>query len=161
MSTRNEERGRDLVHRSAYPTVFDPFMRLRGEMDDLFGRYFRATPTNGSDGDMLVALDVTESEKAFEFTLDVPGVKREDIDIDYEQGRLTVSGERRHEETEEKKAYRRSERAYGAFSTSFVLPTDVDGEKIRAELKEGVLTVMVPKSESVRKQAKKIAVKGG
>ena len=94
-----------------------------------------------------------------EFKFDVPGVRKEDIDIDYAQGRLTVSGERHHEKTEEKKSYKRSERAFGAFSSSFALPADVNGDKIEAELKDGVLSVSVPKSESARKNAKKIAVK--
>ena len=72
---------------------------------------------------------------------------------------MLISSKSCHEKTEEKKSYKRSERAFGAFSSSFALPADVNGDKIEAELKDGVLSVSVPKSESARKNAKKIAVK--
>ena len=161
MTTAAQENTGGVVPSAGARGMLDPFSQLRSEMDTLFGRYFRPAPPNGANGDMLVALDVAETDKAYEFKLDVPGVKREDIDIDYSQGRLSVSGERKHEKTEEKKAYRRSERSFGAFSTSMALPADVDSDKIQAELKDGVLSISVPKSDDARKQAKKISVKAG
>jgi HSP20 family protein len=161
MTTSAQNNTGGMIPSAGTRSMLDPFSQLRGEMENLFGRYFSPAPANGANGDMLVALDVAETEKAYEFKLDVPGVKREDIDIDYVQGRLSVSGERRHEKTEEKKSYRRSERAFGAFSTSLALPADVDGDKITADLKDGVLSISVPKSDDARKQAKKISVKSG
>lgn len=158
MPTNAPERRGDLLPSSVFPAHFDPFNRLRGQIDELFGRYVKPTAFD-PDSDMIVALDVAETDRAYEFKFDVPGVRREDIDIDFGQGHLSVSGERRHEATEEKKSYRQSERSFGAFSTSFALPADVDGDKISADLKDGVLTITVPKSDDPRKRAKKIAVK--
>ncbi len=161
MTTTPEKHSSSITPRSGLPTAFDPFTRLRDEMDGLIGRYFHPAPalSSGTNGDMLVAFDVAETDKAYEFKLDVPGVNRDDIDIAFEQGRLTVSGERQHEATEEKKAFRRTERSFGAFSSSFALPADVNGDKIEAQLKDGVLTITVPKSDDARKRVKKIAVK--
>jgi len=159
MATSTQDRSPEIAPGSAFPTAFDPFARFRAEMDDLFGRYLRPSSLGASNGSMLVAYDVAETDKAYEFKLDVPGVSRDDIDIDFEQGRLTISGERRQEEVKEDKSYRRAERTYGSFSTSFALPGDVDGNKIHAELKDGVLTVTVPKSDHARKTAKKISIK--
>lgn len=159
MTKTTPARTNEVNQASAYPAIFDPFSRMRAEMDDLFGRYFRPAITNGTNGVMLVACDVAETDKAYEFKLDVPGISRDDLDIDFEQGRLTISGERHAEEVKEEKSYRRAERSYGSFSTSFALPADVDGNKIHAELKDGVLTVTVPKSDNARKTAKKITVK--
>lgn len=161
MAKTTPTRTNEVTQSSMFPTAFDPFARMRAEMDDLFGRYLRPAPMNGTNGAMLAACDVAETEKAYEFKLDVPGISRDDIDIDFEQGRLTISGERHAEEVTEEKSYRRAERSYGAFSTGFALPADVDGNKIHAELKDGVLTVTVPKSDNARKTARKITVKSG
>lgn len=161
MTNVTHENGGELIPNAGVRGLLDPFAQMRNEMDNLFGRYFRPMTTPGVNGDMLVALDVAETDKAYEFKFDVPGVKSDDIDINYAHGRLTVSGERHQEKAEEKKSFRRSERAFGAFSTSLALPEDVDGDKIQAELKDGVLSITVPKSDEARKQVKKIKVKAG
>lgn len=160
MAREPRETGGGLLPQPGSPLALDPFHRLRSDMDDLFGRYFRRFLPEDGTGDMLVALDIAESDDGYEFKLDVPGVKRGDLDIGFEQGRLTVRGERRHEAEEKKKTYRRSERVHGRFATSFALPADVDGDRIEADLKDGVLTIHVPKSDDAKKQARKIAIKG-
>ena len=136
----------------------DPFASLRGEMEDLFGRYFRPAAANGENGQMLVDVDVDETDTAFVFTLDIPGVKRDEIDIDFEAGRLSISGERVRETKDETASTHRSQRSFGSFHTSFALPAGVNGDKIDAKLKDGVLVVTVPKTEDSRKKAKKITV---
>jgi len=137
----------------------DPFASLRGDMEDLFGRYFRPAMGKGESGQMLVDVDVDETDNAYVFTLDVPGVKRDEIDVDFEAGRLSVSGERVRENRDESASNHRSQRAFGSFRTVFALPGEVNGDKIEARLSDGVLTVTVPKSDETRKKAKKIAVK--
>jgi HSP20 family protein len=137
----------------------DPFASLRGDMEDLLGRYFRPVVSNGETNQMLVDVDVDETENAYVFTLDVPGVKREEIEIDFESGRLSISGERVRETKDETASNHRSQRSFGSFRTTFSLPGDVNGDKIDAKLKDGVLTVTVPKSDDAKKKAKKIAVK--
>ncbi len=132
-------------------------------MDAWFGRWISPSLANGIAGEMLVAVDTIETDTAYAFHLDVPGMKRDDIDIDIEveEGRLTISDQRAQEEAEEKPSFHRSECALGAFTTSFRLPADANTEKITAELKDGVLSVSVPKSEDKAKKAKKISVKAG
>ncbi|MEL6259018.1 MAG: Hsp20/alpha crystallin family protein [Pseudomonadota bacterium] len=158
MANSNERRSTDLAKSGGFSAALDPFAHFRNEIDDLFGRYFRSPLVNDSNGAMLVAYDVAETEHAFEFKLDVPGIDRDDIDISFERGRLSISGERRQEDVKTEKSYRRAERTYGSFAMGFALPNDVDGDKIQAELKDGVLTVTVPKSDHARKSAKKISV---
>lgn len=137
----------------------DPFASLRGDMEDLFGRYFRPVVTNGEAGQMLVAVDVDETENAYVFTLDVPGVKRDEIHVDFEGGRLSISGQRVRESREETASSHRSQRSFGSFTTSFALPGEVNSDKIDAKLTDGVLTVTVPKSDDAKKKVKKITVK--
>lgn len=138
--------------------IMDPFDRLREDMQALAGRY-ATSGGNGEPEPMLVSYDAVETENAYEFTLDVPGVKRDELSIDFHDGRLTVSGKRQREETDKGKTFHRLQRSFGTFQTSFALPGDVDADKIDARLKDGVLTLSVPKSEAARKKARKIAVK--
>jgi HSP20 family protein len=104
------------------------------------------------------SFDVKESDKAYTFKADLPGLKESDVEISLTGNRLTVSGEREEEERDESDRYFAYERSYGAFSRTFTLPGGVDAEHVQAEMKNGVLTVSVPKLPEV--QAKKIEIKG-
>jgi HSP20 family protein len=107
--------------------------------------------------ELLASFDVKESKDAFEFRADVPGVKESDIEITLTGNRLSISGKREAEKTDSNDTYYTYERSYGSFSRTFTLPYGADTEHIRTDLKEGVLTVVVPKRAEV--QPKKIAVK--
>jgi HSP20 family protein len=89
---------------------------------------------------------------------DMPGVKKEDLHIDLSENILTVSGEKKMEETSEKGGLYRCERSYGSFSRSFELPSDVDRGKITASLKEGVLEIRLAKTEKAVKETKNISI---
>jgi len=102
------------------------------------------------------AFDVKETKEGFVFRADVPGVKDADLDVKLTQNRLRVSGKRESEKTEKGDTFYTTERSYGSFTRSFTLPEGVEADKIRAELKEGVLTLSVPKKPE--SQPKKIAV---
>jgi HSP20 family protein len=104
------------------------------------------------------AVDVVERADAYEITAELPGVKPENVDVKLENGILTLSGSRHFESKDERDGYHRVERRYGAFTRSFSLPNEVRGEEITAELKDGVLTVKVPKDARVL--ARKIPVNG-
>ena len=93
------------------------------------------------------AVDVHESEAAFHFTAELPGLTKEDIEITLDENNLTLKGERKFEEKEESENYHRIERSYGSFTRSFSLPGQVDTEKVTAEFKNGVLHITVPKTE--------------
>ena len=90
---------------------------------------------------------------------DAPGLKREDIDLTFDSNVLTVRGERRPDEGVRDEAYHRVERAYGPFSRSFTLPPTIDAGRVRADYRDGVLTVTLPMREETR--PRQIQVDGG
>ena len=100
--------------------------------------------------------DVKETSEAFVFTADMPGVKESDLEIHFTQNRLTVSGKRESEKVEKTDQLYSSERSYGSFMRAFTLPDGILVDKIRAELKSGVLTLSIPKKPEA--QPKKIEV---
>lgn len=105
----------------------------------------------------MPSFEVKENKESYVFKGDVPGVKEQDLEITLTGNRLSVSGKRDAEHQEKTDTFFVYERNYGAFTRSFTLPEGVDGEKVRAELKDGVLTLMIPKKPEVL--PKKIQVK--
>jgi HSP20 family protein len=103
--------------------------------------------------------DVKETKDAYVFKADLPGVKNENIDVSLTGNRLSVSGYRESEVEEEQASYYTCERSYGSFSRAFTLPEGVDPEHIRAEMKDGILTLVLPKRPEL--QPKKISIQGG
>lgn len=93
------------------------------------------------------AVDIRETEDAYEVLADLPGFDKKNVDITLENNVLTLRGERKWESDEEKQTYRRIERAYGEFTRSFSLPTQVSAEKVEARFADGVLTITIPKAE--------------
>jgi len=106
-----------------------------------------------------VAVDIREEDDAFYVDAEVPGLSAEDIKVDVEKNILTLSGERKVEKEETKDKYRRVERQYGSFSRSFSLPETVNTDDIRADLKDGILELRLPKKEAPT--PKKISVNVG
>jgi HSP20 family protein len=96
------------------------------------------------------AFEVKETKDSFVFTADLPGVKEEELDVSIAANRVTVSGQRTAEKREENDSWFTCERAYGAFSRTFSLPEGADVDHAEAELKNGVLTVVVPKKQEAR-----------
>jgi HSP20 family protein len=110
---------------------------------------------NGAGRPWMPAVDIWENEGELVVKADVPDVKFEDIHVDLENGTLTLRGERKFEKVPEtgekaKGGYHRIERAYGAFERSFTVPETVDSEHVKADYKNGVLTVTLPKKESAK-----------
>ncbi len=102
------------------------------------------------------AVDAYETSEGFHFLVDLPGMTREDLELTFENGMLTVSGERRPDWEPEIKGLHRRERAHGRFVRSFTLPQGMDLERIQAKFDNGVLRILVPKSELLR--AKKVTI---
>ena len=149
-----------------------PFLSLRQEMDRLFddfGRGFWRLPTRRSIFDVepfwggawetTPAVDITESEKAYELTAELPGMDEKNIEVKVANGNLIIKGEKQEEKEEKKKDYYMRERNFGSFERRFEVPEGVDVEKIEASFKKGVLTVTLPKSVEAQKSEKKIAIK--
>ncbi|MEP0366770.1 MAG: Hsp20/alpha crystallin family protein [Cyclobacteriaceae bacterium] len=118
--------------------------------DDFFGRKWNST--------FSPKVDIAETDKAFEIQFHIPGMKKEDINIDISDDRLTVSGERKFEEEKNEKNYHSLESHYGSFSRSFYLPDNIEVEKVEASYKDGILSLNIPKDE--KKETKRtISVK--
>lgn len=131
----------------AITTHRDPFDRL---FDTMLGG------TGGRGGNSLMRApetDVVETEHNIRVITEMPGLKRDNIDIDVENNVLTIRGEKREERNEgEEGKYHLAERRYGTFTRSFVLPRDVDSENIEANFEDGVLNITIPKSEKARRR---------
>jgi HSP20 family protein len=105
------------------------------------------------------AFEVKETKDAFSFKADVPGIKDADLEVTVANNRLTVSGKREAEKEQKEDTYYTYERSYGTFSRTFTLPPEADVAHLRAELKDGVLTVVAPKTAAA--VAKRIPVTSG
>jgi HSP20 family protein len=130
------------------------------DVENRLSRFF-GRRTNGRE-DITIAdweplADITEDDKEYIIKAELPDVKKEDVKVTVENGVLTIAGERRFEKEEKKKKYHRVERAYGTFVRSFALPDLAHADRVKAEFKDGMLTVHVPKSE--RAKAKQVEVK--
>ena len=138
---------------------WEPIRQLREWLGwDPFGEMMPMA--RGEEG-FVPRFDVKETPDSFVFKADLPGVKDSDLDISLTGNRLTISGKREstREEGDEHSRYYAYERMYGSFSRSFTLPAGVDPDAVKAELKNGELTLMVPKKAEA--QPKRITVGSG
>lgn len=104
------------------------------------------------------AVDIVETENELVLKADVPGVDLKDIDIQLENGTLTVRGERKAEKIENKKGFHRMERSYGTFARYFTVPETVEADKVHADFHNGVLSVTLPKKEIAKPKSIKVQV---
>ena len=131
---------------------WDPFSdtaRLQDEMNKWF------TAPRGTA--LVPAVDISEDKEAIYLRAEAPGMNADQINVHVENNILTLKGERKFERDEKKETYHRVERAYGSFSRSFALPNEVDAEHIYANMKDGLLTVKIPKKGGA--QPRRIEVK--
>ena len=96
------------------------------------------------------SIDVSETEDNFEVRAELPGVAKDDLHVSVKDNLLTLSGEKRQEEVDDTKNYRRVERRYGSFQRKFALPREVATDDIKAEYNDGVLTLSIPKPENAK-----------
>jgi HSP20 family protein len=101
-------------------------------------------------GRFAPSVDISEDNDRYVVTVELPGSKKEDITVEMKDHVLTIRGEKRNEREEKKENSRWVERSYGSFSRSFTLPANAVGERVKAEFREGVLTIEVPKAEEVK-----------
>lgn len=107
-------------------------------------------------GEWAPAVDIKEEDNRYVIRADIPGVKPDDIEVTMENGVLTIRGERKFEESEERENFRRIERSHGIFYRRFSLPDNTDAEAVQASGKDGVIEVIIPKTRE--KQPKRIEV---
>lgn len=135
-------------------TRFEPFRELAAVQARL-NRIFSEPYENGDDtlvrADWVPAVDVVENDQhALVLSAELPGVKKEDIELKVENNTLTIRGERKRAFETKEDGYHRVERAYGAFARSFTLPQTVSAEGITADFKDGVLNVTLPAREEAK-----------
>jgi len=143
---------------AAVPGAWDPFRMMREmlrwdpyrEVDSVFG---------GQERGFAPTFEVKETKDAYVFRADLPGVKDSDLEISLTGNRLQISGRREQERHEQGDTFYASERSYGSFTRAFTLPEGIDGDNVSADLKNGVLTLSVPKKPEV--QPRKVAVNIG
>jgi len=140
---------------------WDPFrdlLSIQDRMNKLFEQTLsRSRAEEGiAPSTWTPAVDIYETPEAIVLQADLPGLRREDIDIQIRDDTLTLRGERRFAKDVHEESYLRIERAYGAFHRSFTLPATIQQEKIRAVFRDGILELTLPKAEEVK--PKKIAI---
>ncbi|WP_288941196.1 Hsp20/alpha crystallin family protein [uncultured Roseovarius sp.] len=128
-----------------WPSVYEPMLNFGQRVADW----------------LSPASDASASDNAYHITLELPGVTEGDIDVSVHDGVVTVKGEKTQEREEKGDTWFFSERQYGAFSRTFRLPADADGDRLEAHLKDGVLSLSVPKRTEATGEAKKVAIKRG
>ena len=153
------------------PAVWRSF---RSEMDRLFDRFagsfgfpslrrmFDMEPAGRPASSFtfsVPAIDMSEDEKAYKISAELPGLDATDVDVSVSGNMLVLKGEKRQEREEKDKNYYLSERAFGSFQRSFELPASIDRDKVAADFSKGVLTITLPKTPEAQKQQKKIEVK--
>ncbi len=131
-------------------------MTMHDQLNRLFDESSARTGTEVDYGTWSPAVDLREEEDRFILQADMPGMKKDDIEINVENSVLTIRGERRFEQEVKKETYHRIERAYGKFTRSFTLPSRVKADAISASYKDGTLEVIIPKAEE--SQPKRVAI---
>ena len=164
--------------RTPLASLFSPMAGLRGDMDQMIGRFFPQgwpqmgmgslmdfEPLRGEAGMKLgsmlhgVKADISETDTEYEISVELPGIDEKDIEIDVSEGMLTMNAEKREEREEKKKNYHLTERSFGSVKRSFRVPEGVDVSKIKADFSKGVLQVMLPKTKEAKAKQRKIPVK--
>ena len=164
------------VKKEATPAVigrrpWNPLESLRREIDQAFQSFglgpwppaltrptFQADFFHDGSWNIAPAVDVSEKDKEFEVTAELPGLDEKDVEVKLANGNLTIKGEKKEEKEEREKDYYFSERRYGSFVRSFPLPEGVNADKIEASFAKGVLTIKLPKTAEAQAE-KKIPVK--
>lgn len=143
---------------------WDPFRELE-DVSSRLNRIFGRTPARSeSDNEMLAvadwmpSVDISETDTAYLIRGEIPGVKKEDVKVTIQEGMLTIQGERKQEKEEKGKRFHRVECCYGNFVRSFRVPDDADESAVKAEFKDGMLNVTLPKSAKAKPKSISVTV---
>jgi HSP20 family protein len=136
------------------------FNRIFNSLDRKFG--FGESDRENEEFENAVWMpltDILEDDNRYCLNIDLPGIKKEDVKINYTNGQLSISGERKMESEEKNTKYHRAERSYGKYYRSFTLPQKIKENEIDAEFKDGQLKISIPKSEEAKPKQLEIKVK--
>ncbi|EQB63863.1 MAG: hypothetical protein RBG1_1C00001G1442 [candidate division Zixibacteria bacterium RBG-1] len=142
--------------------LFKGLVNVPQDADRLFEEFFGLFPVelNGGSGTWSPAVDVSEDQDNIYFTVEVPGMSKEDVKVTLQDNVLTIRGEKKQEMEKKDANYHRLERSYGSFTRSFSLPTGVVPDKIKAQYQDGLLKISLPKAEQVKPKEIPIAMEG-
>ncbi len=143
-----------LVRWDPFANLDDMFSRMPG----LIGRWPRWVGNGETAAEWSPSVDISETDKEYLLKAQLPAVKKEDVHVTYDDGTLTISGERKQNREEKGEKFHRVESFRGAFARSFSLPEAIDAAAIRAEAADGVITVHVPKSKVEAKKPTEIKI---
>lgn len=142
---------------------WDPFRELEdmnGRLNRIFGRSPLARDQDAMlNFDWAPTVDITENQEEFVIKAEVPGVAKDDIKVNFEDGVVRIQGERKQEKEEKDKKFHRVERSYGSFLRTFSVPVPIDEQKILAEYKDGILHLHLPKAANVKPKTTEVRVK--
>lgn len=141
------------------PTPFKGMLDLKKEMDRIFENFFgERFPVFKEEVEFVPSVDVSETDNEIVIKASVPGVEKKDINITIAENSITIKGEVKKEKEEKEKNYYRQEISYGAFSRTIPLPVEVKTEEAKANLKDGMLEIVIPKSEKAKVKEIKVNV---
>jgi len=126
-------------------------------LDDFFNDGWNL-PATTRNTNWQPSVDIRETDDAYTIIVDLPGLKKKDVKVNVNDGRLEINGERAFENKEDNGSYHRRERGYGSFQRSFHLPETVLEDKITASFKDGILSVEVPKAEEVKPKGYEVKI---
>ncbi len=139
---------------------YTPFREMQRTIDRLFDEFPYGWPTLAEEAKELIpVMDIFETDKGYEVEAEIPGMKREDIEVNVNDRILIIKGEKKNERNEEKKGSRILERTYGAFERSFTLPEDADTKNVNAKYENGILKLTIPKHPESKSKKVKIEIK--
>ncbi len=158
--TEKEEKTLEPYHPSKW---LSPFERMEGMFEEFFrrplGRPFWPGLPKWLEGiEPSPSVDIFEEGDDVVVKTELPGMEKDNIDINLTDNTITISGEKTKEEKMEKKNYYRLERSYGSFSRSFSLPSEVQTDRAKATFKNGVLEVRIPKTEEAKKKETRVKI---
>lgn len=137
--------------------LWNPVSDIRREFDRLFDDWGSPVPRGlRSESGFFPACDIEEGEGHYLLTLEVAGIKKDDIKLEVNDGVLTISGERQYENKKGQEAHWYSERRFGKFQRSFALPAGADAARVEANYQDGILRVLLPKAETAKPRQIKI-----
>ena len=134
---------------------FNDMLRMQESINQVFRKHFdEMNQQNDSQQNCWnPTADIFDNEKDFLIRLELPGIKKEEVKIDFNDNILSVSGERKPDASLSQEKFHRMECLYGKFNRSFTLPQHIDAEKIEGTLREGILNIRIPKSEKAQKKS--------
>jgi HSP20 family protein len=148
---------------TVFEQFLEPFSRLRNEIDRAFDEFPVRFPAFSVPAQLAAlmpapAVEMTETDKAYKVSVEVPGIPAAEIEVEAERGMLVIKGEKKEEREEKERDYTRSERSYGAFERRVALPQDAKLEEISAMACNGVLKITVPRDHNATSVRRKIEI---